>query len=407
MNDIPDTLINIKNYLTEIGERMIPLQEIAMAIVLCSCEKDCNPKFNRIHKVFNKDNLDSSSQISSTLVQNTMENDWFKSALTKQKIIVPPSLEEFDYLAVPKQNEKVLTNRNESIKRVKDEVDSYPPKRIRLEENVEKRKDMPEASIEKVIDASIVSLPEPCSPKIESNTSHPEPCSSKAESLSVSPEPCTSKIEPFSYNPKPCNSKQLNDIHKNTPLFDISRQEATTKSQKRKAEECANVQLTKKFVVTKTKTISKNEEENLFKSLRVQQDVQDIDEKNTFLDVLNRNKNSKYDSSNKSYKEISPLTLISEHYVPVDTSKIEWISVNDVSTCEQNRRCDEVDKELEEYIEKFRDSVIIEALPESCLRSVIPKCSPSFQSNSGKNNFKKFKKVTFSLTFCIYKYKLV
>ncbi|KAJ8954433.1 hypothetical protein NQ318_011109 [Aromia moschata] len=56
-NPCPDStddsnLNDVVKHFSNQGKRTIPLQEIAMSIVLCSCEKDCNPSFNRVEQVF-------------------------------------------------------------------------------------------------------------------------------------------------------------------------------------------------------------------------------------------------------------------------------------------------------------------------------------------------------------------
>ncbi|GJQ70904.1 putative second BRCT domain on Nijmegen syndrome breakage protein [Trypoxylus dichotomus] len=42
-----DSFVKMTNHLRSIGKRSIPFQEIAMAVVVATCEKDCNPDFDR------------------------------------------------------------------------------------------------------------------------------------------------------------------------------------------------------------------------------------------------------------------------------------------------------------------------------------------------------------------------
>lgn len=68
------------------NKRTIPIQEIAMAIIHGSCEKDCNPVFNRAIEVFNAPNHVESTQHNS-LVHNTETQDFQAETSRAQKII--------------------------------------------------------------------------------------------------------------------------------------------------------------------------------------------------------------------------------------------------------------------------------------------------------------------------------
>lgn len=83
------------------GNRSIPMQEIALAILLCSCEKNCNPNFVRNNVVFGR-NTQNPDPNDTPLVFATQSQDLLQSAPIKQELVIPESLEAEIDTPVPK-----------------------------------------------------------------------------------------------------------------------------------------------------------------------------------------------------------------------------------------------------------------------------------------------------------------
>lgn len=83
-----DRLKMVLGYLKRNKQRLIPLQEIAVAILNCSCSTDCNPEFNRAASVMEK--TDVNFTYSEALVLNTQSQVSQKMGET---LVVPQSYE--------------------------------------------------------------------------------------------------------------------------------------------------------------------------------------------------------------------------------------------------------------------------------------------------------------------------
>ncbi|CAH1176118.1 unnamed protein product [Phaedon cochleariae] len=95
-SEAEDSSMNeIIKLLSKQGKRTIPLQEIAMAIVHASCEKDCNPKFNRAVEVFQTTRPREPTQ-NNALVPNT-ESEQFDLDICKRAVdvkgVIPDTFE--------------------------------------------------------------------------------------------------------------------------------------------------------------------------------------------------------------------------------------------------------------------------------------------------------------------------
>ncbi|EFA04568.2 nibrin [Tribolium castaneum] len=141
----PQSLKNIYEHLTKIGERTIPLQEIPKAIVLCSCEKDCNPKFNRIFNVFVEKESDSESAIFPLAYETPTDDVFAQTFEPKQELVIPESLDaDLHLLTAPptpntsKQINNIITP--SALKRGAKEPEKTPAKKVKLDESANERK---------------------------------------------------------------------------------------------------------------------------------------------------------------------------------------------------------------------------------------------------------------------------
>lgn len=104
MNDVDSLEENsdmksLLDYVRSKGQRPIPLQEIAMAIISCSCEKDCNPKFNRAAVlVENKENQNLTC--GDALVLNTQTQPT-QADIKEEPVVVPQSYDNGPSFPLP------------------------------------------------------------------------------------------------------------------------------------------------------------------------------------------------------------------------------------------------------------------------------------------------------------------
>lgn len=130
----PDkTLLEVTDSFIKMGKRGIPLQEIALAIITCSCEKDCNPSFDRKGTVLAmKTQTHSQTNVKNILAEATESQQLFRAVTQdiKMETVIPQSLEmdlKVDTLEIkemvetpPDSNVKM----SEDVKSVKREGDS-------------------------------------------------------------------------------------------------------------------------------------------------------------------------------------------------------------------------------------------------------------------------------------------
>ncbi|XP_018333857.1 nibrin [Agrilus planipennis] len=93
-------LIDLIEHLKQTGKRLIPFTELALAIVNCSCEKDCNPNFDRNAALLKA----TSSQLAAPckiLVTETQTQQEEHSKNTQNNATIPPS---FDNSSCSSQN---------------------------------------------------------------------------------------------------------------------------------------------------------------------------------------------------------------------------------------------------------------------------------------------------------------
>ncbi|RZC34047.1 nibrin, partial [Asbolus verrucosus] len=141
----PQSLKDMHQHLIKLGQRTIPIQEIALAVLTCSCEKNCNPNFNRIENVFMMRETDSHSEVF-PLVSETQTQE--SEGQLKEEIIIPESLDEKMSIpakpivvsnTLPKQPLSVVnvgasTSTNFSTpKRISEEPQENPFKKMKLE----------------------------------------------------------------------------------------------------------------------------------------------------------------------------------------------------------------------------------------------------------------------------------
>lgn len=91
-------LQTILKFLKSQNQRAIPLQEIAVAIVNCSCSKDCNASFNRVANLLEKPDHNFTCGEALVLLETQSQNSEIG---IKDEIIVPQSYENTRSLYCP------------------------------------------------------------------------------------------------------------------------------------------------------------------------------------------------------------------------------------------------------------------------------------------------------------------
>lgn len=112
-------LNDIMDLLKHENKRVINLQEIALAIVACSCEKDCNPNFNKTGSLIDQNPILKFTQnilAPATQTQDAIRNN---SDIQEKTHIIPSTLEDkLDDSAVEKLRSGIRS------KRPRDELDT-------------------------------------------------------------------------------------------------------------------------------------------------------------------------------------------------------------------------------------------------------------------------------------------
>lgn len=119
---------NIMKHLSTISKRSIPLQEIALAILHCSCEKNCNPNFDRMKALIHSEksaftesqilalNTESVSQV---FIANT-QNSVSETPLDKINISPIKNTQQTDSIDIMNVEEVSETQRSATLSHLED-----------------------------------------------------------------------------------------------------------------------------------------------------------------------------------------------------------------------------------------------------------------------------------------------
>ncbi|CAH0556920.1 unnamed protein product [Brassicogethes aeneus] len=92
-NTFEPSLQEVIDYMKSQNRRLIPLPEIALAIVQCSCEKDCNPGFNRVDNVFNNQETPNKSAPVLVAQSETLSENVEPVKNVKEDLVLPESID--------------------------------------------------------------------------------------------------------------------------------------------------------------------------------------------------------------------------------------------------------------------------------------------------------------------------
>ncbi|KAK5642578.1 hypothetical protein RI129_008745 [Pyrocoelia pectoralis] len=359
------------NHYTSAGNRTVPLQEIALAVINCSCEKDCNPKFNRKAYVFKTSTQkDIRSQVFLAMPTQSMELNTELIDL-KNETIIPQSFD--NDLHVPNKIEiidKSLENKLTEDKKVVIEIDDSLPLK-RESDSTHNERDCKRI---KVDESSI---------NFRDNES-----TSQERKQDVNPKP-TSPKSLFAFNNTNIATDNLNSIVHNNPF-----------TRKRKADADGELNLSKKPSQMDGTTSSSpsasgkkviNPFSNLFRSNNVPQ--RENLETSKVTSTPKKKSNEKVPKKNENSLEIdfSAISVVNN-----DLEKsFQWITKSTMKSCLAdciNDQKDDTDQDMLLFINSFRDAIIIQT--EDMV--VHKRKKVVFEKNvcgSNVTNYKKFKKV--------------
>ncbi|KAG5898744.1 hypothetical protein JTB14_020938 [Gonioctena quinquepunctata] len=341
------------------GKRTIPLQEIAMAIVYGSCEKDCNPSFNRAGEVFPTTRAREPTQ-NNALVQNT-ESECFSMDICKReddenKMVIPdtfdPSINvvKVERRSIParkqsENNEPVVEK--DTSKRVRSEQEHGNPfKKIKVEkERTNTRKEQQETlqsskkdtSKQKIRDAFLSKAPQKRKAEEEPNLNE------------VGKE---DKANPFALIMKRSRNDTDRSSKKVNPFSAVKKPSNTT---------------------------TQTSEDNPFKSVRNKSNENNNGDVQNILTSTRLN--------NKSLERIDYSRISKNDSLELNST---WLSKNVTSEVKTE---EEYDTEMQNFVDLFKNKVVVEVL---AAMSVRPRVSADITDGincSSAKNFKKFRKV--------------
>lgn len=123
------------------NKRHIPMQEIALAIVQCSCEMNCNPNFNKASTVFAVQTQKRRTQ-AVLAGESQFPSQDLQSNPIKTENVIPPTLDDDwmpDYQVEPVLNNVEVPERG--VKRVSEVSPQTDAKKSKLESSTMKIKD--------------------------------------------------------------------------------------------------------------------------------------------------------------------------------------------------------------------------------------------------------------------------
>lgn len=362
-------LADFINHYTSAGNRTVPLQEIALAIINCSCEKDCNPKFNRKAYVFKTSTQkDNRSQVFLAMATESIELNTEPIQL-KNETVIPQSFE--NDLHIPNKIEiidKSLDNKLTEDKKVVIEIEDSPCLKRESDSTLNER----DYKRIKVDDSSI-----------NDNES-----TSQERKQGVNTKPISPKSL-FAFNNTNIATDNLNSIVHNNPF-----------TRKRKAEPDGELNLSKKpsqmdgpssssQSTTSKKVI--NPFSNLFRSNNVPQKENLETSKVTSTPKKKSNEEVRKKNVNSLEIDFSAISAVDN-----DLEKsFRWITKSPTKTCLAdctNDKKDDFDQDMLLFINSFRDAIIIQT-EDMVVHKRQKMVSEKNFCGGNVTNYKKFKKV--------------
>lgn len=127
---------NLLKGITNKGKRAIHVNEIARAIIIGSCEKECNANFNKAETVFIRSTASLPSH-TQALAENTETEMLGAVTLRRNEFIdmVPDSLEISSVQEIPARNDQIVetTAPTTSKRKIKEEIHTEMEKKLKVE----------------------------------------------------------------------------------------------------------------------------------------------------------------------------------------------------------------------------------------------------------------------------------
>ncbi|XP_066139619.1 nibrin isoform X1 [Euwallacea fornicatus] len=381
----PSFDVIIKN-LAKQKKRLIPLKEIALALAYCSCEKNCNPKFNRMAEVFGA-NISKRPTLRMLAPETQSQDELPGPSGVKTERIIPASVDP-DLMDL---NLELYSGAASVAKRAGIEIKSPKAKRKKIEkESKEKSRkaDSKQSSIK-----TFLSAQKNLNSTAESGTSTKlnEAAGIKAfQNLSTAG---SKTYEETPYQSQKRKAPDSDDTSKPLKLnpFALIR---TTTNKKQKTQCDGNP-----FEMMRS---SKHNFQDIVESIKIET-VSVGNEKNPFEDIMN------ISSCPRVKNEINEPVAIRQTKVDESTSKknssavsfhfknsvlqASWKSKNNSIKNNTNSTVKEEDPELAEISKIFRNCVTVNFMPRYERASTCRVSNTSTDSVENQKNFKRFKKV--------------
>ncbi|XP_072378884.1 uncharacterized protein [Diabrotica undecimpunctata] len=335
---------DIIKLLSKQNKRTIPIQEIAMAIIRGSCEKDCNPEFNRVQEVFARTTNKEPSQhkllakntqtqnsiaepIISKVIAETLDPDQLEAPPIQKKVV---QVQE-KYVETEKRDIRTETD-NDTVKRLAaDPVENNPFKKIKLEnrENTKSSNGKDNAEFSKDKTSGFFSK----KPTREKRKTRED-----SDSEDSPPEKVT-KPNPFS-----------------------------------------NLALTKKS----------NIEDNPFLSSKQQTGTSKLSSDNPLLSIFNKPVNNTDMLSCTKDEPREPEDY--RHITKVSDDGSVWYSKNSSFHIKKEEK-NEYNAELQEFVNLFKNKIVLDVLSDLSIRPNSFRDEVDSRVQTNGKNFKKFKKI--------------
>ncbi|KAK4877261.1 hypothetical protein RN001_009767 [Aquatica leii] len=365
---VDKSLLKFVSKYTETGQRTIPLQEIALAIINCSCEQDCNPKFNRKAVVFKRSDPEFQQKMDDKVLamstQSLDVNGMSEGARTE--LVIPETCDITTKIEVV----------DEPLIKLEDKFDDYL----------------------KPMDVINV----PCSLKRDSELDHND---NSAKKVKVEETVCLSRsiikksttpdiakhVEPRSASPSVKSLGGSLFAFKHEKITDTGRSPTTCInpfSKKRKAQEDILNQTKKPNFLNNSATLPTKTMNNLV--VNPFANLSKSRKRNTPDDVK---VTSTPIESHENTATNFPLIPIVDSRLETSVPLIKKTNHFNISSIDKNHEQETTDNELLKFIRLFKDSAVLE-IEDSIIRNTDERSVRNQSLNeSSLKNFKKFKKI--------------